>query len=461
MKIMLEKSLYDELSETLEKSTWTQAGKHLETRTDKKGHLIHKWIKNGDNQPSRKYPGMRQGEEKNFDREQKEKQISEIRNHVGDSVTFTDGRSTIKGRLVAAVNNGIIVESNGVRYNVNYAGIKSIAPYGKKLTPTESKDKKTIPPMFFNAGEYNKYHENEEMDSTAEGIDKAIDYAIQNVPKLKNLEGFKERLLKDVEKANKEPETISKYRVSGEGVDSVYSPERQELHNEIIREIFSAENIDRIVEKSKGTPYFIILGGRGGSGKSTFDKGPKDNGKPGNPNGVYDHRDCITVDPDALKTILANKAFEKGMDSSGWEGWKARAYHEESSDLAKKIMKIAIEKKMNICMDITMSNADKQIEELAMAKKKGYSTKACYMHVPKQESFSRAMGRYAENENTGELDYTGRLVPPDVLLNMKDNEKNFDKIKEKADSWIFYDNYVPFKDAAGNRQFAVKIAEKN
>jgi predicted ABC-type ATPase len=449
MKIMIEKSLLAEF-ESIEKATWTQAGKHLETRTDKKGHLIHKWIKNGDNQPSKKYPGMRRGEEKEFDKNKKK--FEEIKNLEGEAITFTDGRSTIKGRIAAVGPTSVIVVSNGVRYSVNYSGIKNIAPFGKKLTPTESKDKKSIPAKFFNAAEYNKYHENDEMDSTPEGIEKAIDYAIQNVPKLKDLKGFKERLLKDVERANKEPETISKYRVSGEGVDSVYSPERQKIHDEIIDEIFSNKNIDRIIEKSQGTPYFIILGGRGGSGKSTFDKAK-------NPNGVYDHNDCITVDPDALKTILANKAHENGMDSSGWEGWKARAYHEESSDLAKKIMKKAIERKLNICMDITMSNADKQIEELKLAKENGYSTKACYMHVPKQESFSRAMGRYAENEDTKELDYTGRLVPPDVLLNMKDNEKNFDQIKENADSWIFYDNYVPFKDAAGNRQYAVKIAE--
>lgn len=460
MRILLEKSLYDELSEAMEKSTWTQAGKHLETRTDKKGHLIRKWIKNADNQPSKKYPGMRRGEEKEFDKQQKEKQFADIKNHVGDSVTFTDGKSNIRGKIVAVGDHGITAISNGVEYTVNNSGIRSISPFGKKTSPTESKNKKTIPAKLFNAGDYNKYHENEEMDSTPEGIERAINYAIENVPALKTLKGFKERLLQDVERANKEPETVSKYRKSGEGVNSVYTPERQKIHDEIIDEIFSNKNIERIIEKSQGTPYFIILGGRGGSGKSTFDKGPKANGKPGNPNGVYDHRDCITVDPDALKTLLADKAHKYGMDSTGWEGWKARAYHEESSDLAKKIMKKAIERKLNVCMDITMSNADKQIAELKLAKKSGYSTRACYMHVPKQESFSRAMGRYAENEDTKELDFTGRLVPPDVLLDMKDNEKNFDQIKKYADNWTFYDNYVPREDANGNRQFAVKIAEK-
>jgi len=57
MRILLRKSLYDEITETMEKSTWTQAGKHLETRTDKKGHLVHKWVSNSKNKPTPKRKG--------------------------------------------------------------------------------------------------------------------------------------------------------------------------------------------------------------------------------------------------------------------------------------------------------------------------------------------------------------------------------------------------------------------
>lgn len=59
MIIMVEKSILDEF-ESIEKSTWTQAGKHLETRTDKKGHLIHKWISNDKNKPNPKRKGSQE-----------------------------------------------------------------------------------------------------------------------------------------------------------------------------------------------------------------------------------------------------------------------------------------------------------------------------------------------------------------------------------------------------------------
>lgn len=56
MIIMVEKSILDEFK-SIEKATWTQAGKHLEKHTDKKGHLIHKWISNDKNRPNSKHRG--------------------------------------------------------------------------------------------------------------------------------------------------------------------------------------------------------------------------------------------------------------------------------------------------------------------------------------------------------------------------------------------------------------------
>ena len=59
MKIYFKKSLVEDF-ESIEKATWTQAGKHLETRTDKKGHLIHKWISNDKNKPNPKRKGSQE-----------------------------------------------------------------------------------------------------------------------------------------------------------------------------------------------------------------------------------------------------------------------------------------------------------------------------------------------------------------------------------------------------------------
>ena len=37
-------------------------------------------------------------------------------------------------------------------------------------------------------------------------------------------------------------------------------------------------------------------------------------------------------------------------------------------------------------------------------------------------------------------DYSGRLVPTDILLQMQDNEKSFDSVKDIVDDWSFHDN---------------------
>lgn len=318
----------------------------------------------------------------------------------------------------------------------------------KQLTPTYGR--KQIPATQFKAAEYKEQYDDDKVDTTYDGIEEGIRQALQ-LPIIKRHPEFLLKLRNDLSKAEKEPETVTKYRKSGEGAEAVYTPARQKLHNEIIDKLIK-DKLEAAKPKDGEAPTFQILGGRGGSGKSTFNKKKSDAG-------VYHEDNVIVVDPDALKQELANASGD------GWEGWKAKAYHEESSDVSKMLMKKAMALGLNIVMDITMSNADKQIDELKLAKSLGYKTGAYYMHVPKQESFKRAMKRYVESETEpGKEDFSGRLVPPDVLLSMTENEANFDKIKEFADDWSFYDNFIPFeKDpkTGKNKYKAEKIAQKN
>lgn len=318
----------------------------------------------------------------------------------------------------------------------------------KQLAPTYGR--KQISASKFKAADYKQSYDDETINAnTPEGMKNAIK-AIMELPIVKKHPEFEMKFRYDLERANKEPETITKFRKSGLGAEAIYTPERQALHKKIIDKLLSDENIAKAKPKDGEMPTFQILGGRGGSGKSTFNKKKSDAG-------VYHSDNVIVVDPDALKEELANESGE------GWEGWKAKAYHEESSDLSKMLMKEALALGLNVVMDITMSNADKQIKELKLAKKLGYKTGAYYMHVPKQESLKRAIKRYIENPDNGDEDFTGRFVPPDVLLNMTGNESNFDKVKDYADDWSFYDNFIPFeKDptTGKNKYTAEKIAKK-
>lgn len=317
----------------------------------------------------------------------------------------------------------------------------------KILTP--SYVRKQIPAEQFKAAEYKEQYDDDKVDTTYDGIEEGIKQALE-LPIIKRHPEFLLKLRNDLAKAEREPETVTKYRKSGEGAEAVYTPARQKLHNEIIDKLIK-DKLEAAKPKDGEAPTFQILGGRGGSGKSTFNKKKSDAG-------VYNDDNVIVVDPDALKQELANGSGDK------WEGWKAKAYHEESSDVSKMLMKKAMALGLNIVMDITMSNADKQIDELKLAKSMGYKTGAYYMHVPKQESFKRAMKRYVESETEpGKEDFTGRLVPPDVLLGMTNNEANFDKVKEFADDWSFYDNFIPFEkdpNTGKNKYKAEKIAKK-
>lgn len=328
-------------------------------------------------------------------------------------------------------------------------GKKEVVTPTKQLAPTYGR--KQVAASKFKAADYKQTYDDESINAaTPEGMKNAIK-AILELPIVKKHPEFEMKFYADLDKANKEPETITKFRKSGEGVNAIYTPERQKLHEAIIKKLLSPEKVAAATPKDGELPTFQILGGRGGSGKSTFNKKKSDAG-------VYNEDNVIVVDPDALKEELANESGEK------WEGWKAKAYHEESSDVSKMLMKAAMALGLNIVMDITMSNADKQIEELQLAKDAGYKTGAYYMHVPKQESLKRAIKRYIESPTEKNVeDFTGRFVPPDVLLNMTGNEANFDKVKDYADDWSFYDNFIPFEkdpETGKNKYTAEKIAKK-
>ena len=444
MAIYIRKSVYDEL---FEKSFGHRDFSKLTKKqiTDKNGHSRNVWVRTGEDQKAERRKFSETEEPKNS-----------FSHMVGEETEFNYGGDRLSGYITARGKDGVTVQDkNGGRYKVRYENIVGTIPKSSKekypaKTLEPSIDKKQIPAKDFSAVKYKEYSDDPLINSTPEGIRRGFERALKVVPKIKaqGAEKFIAKVYADIEKANRATETIKIYRLSGEGADAVYTKERRALHKKIISELLSPENIEKATPKNGEKPYFMILGGRGGSGKSTFDKAK-------NPDsGVYKEDECIHIDPDAIKEMLAKESGE------GWKGWKARMYHEESSDVSKMVMAYAEKKGLNIVMDITMSNADTQINELKEAKELGYKTGAYYMHVPKQESFCRAMGRYLENPDTKEADYTGRLVPPDVLLNMTDNEDNFDKVREFADDWAFYDNFVPFKNKDGKKNNAIKIAQK-
>ena len=165
-------------------------------------------------------------------------------------------------------------------------------PSKKQLTPTYGR--KQIPADKFKAAEYKQIYDDETINADSDlGMHNAMKSILQ-LPIVKKHPEFEMKMRYDLERALKEPETITKYRKSGEGADAVYTPEREELHQKIIKKLLSPENIKKAMPKDGEQPTFQILGGRGGSGKSTFNKKKSDAG-------VYHSDNVIVVDPDALK----------------------------------------------------------------------------------------------------------------------------------------------------------------
>lgn len=93
---------------------------------------------------------------------------------------------------------------------------------------------------------------------------------------------------------------------------------------------------------------------------------------------------------------------------------------------------------MNVVLDGTMKSFKSTEEKIKTFSDSGYNIEMYYMHLPREKAAERAIGRFMGNN--------GRFVPLEVLLEMKHNEENFDKLKKYASKWAFYNNDVPRKE---------------
>ena len=191
-----------------------------------------------------------------------------------------------------------------------------------------------------------------------------------------------------------------------------YNPARTAIHNKILDEIFI--NSDSAKPLSGSKPTFIMLGGRGGSGKTKF-------GKEGNAN-VYNKNSYIVLNSDEIKKKLPE-----------YDGFNSGELHEESFDIINKALIIAKQKGLNIVLDGTMSNIEYCENILKDFSEFGYNIELYFMYLPREKAAERAILRF---------NYNKRYVPLNVLLNMTDNEINFDKLKKYASKYGFYSNDV-------------------
>lgn len=196
--------------------------------------------------------------------------------------------------------------------------------------------------------------------------------------------------------------------------DGTYTEERQALHNRIVDEMFTPERIAAALPAPGEKPTMVMLGGRGGSGKSwlTGNEGPVDASK------------MILIDADHIKSMLP-----------GYEGWNASAYHEESSDILKMVDDRALGLGVHTVLDATLKSESSSAQRMALYEAAGYDVEGYYMYAAPEEAATRAMSRYSKGGK-----FNGRFVPPEIVLSNTENEKNFDKLSSGFKKWAVYDN---------------------
>ncbi|MDR2534984.1 MAG: zeta toxin family protein [Treponema sp.] len=269
-----------------------------------------------------------------------------------------------------------------------------------------------IPPQRFNAGDWAK----RKVDPKATPDEAGVNCVLASFGNGAATE-LKEKINWAIEETKQVTQTKEWYCTNKkEGKDAEYMTEREALHGRIMNTLLSPDKIRTAKPREGEKPAMIMLGGRGGSGKSWF----KDN--------IYNSKKFVILDADSIKEELPE-----------YKGWNAYQVHEESSDILEQMIDFCKREGLNIVIDMTMKTPKSAYERLALFKDKGYRTEAHYMHLPPQEAAKRAIKRYRDGDNKpGE--YKGRFVPPETILKMRQNEETFDQIKELVDDWSFRDS---------------------
>ena len=196
----------------------------------------------------------------------KRKRVAQIKamTQRGDTILFEKDKQLKDGMVVAKGDDGVTARKEAFAYQVPYEDIK------KNLTKEGS-----ISPEKFNASEYR----NKWQDSKIAEIEKAnkgdgVKYFLEKYLPGEEGKEMSRKADETEEKVNQqietEGQTIDNYRISGEGVDAVYSEERNALHEIIKNYYFSADKMSKAMPKPGQKPMLVMLGGRAGAGKSWF-----------------------------------------------------------------------------------------------------------------------------------------------------------------------------------------------
>lgn len=206
-----------------------------------------------------------------------------------------------------------------------------------------------------------------------------------------------------------------------------FTAERQAFHDQIITDY--TEGVPRSDDRT-----VHMLGGGGGAGKTTMIK----SGQIAVPS--TDEREAVLVNADEMKNELPE--YEAMREAGNKDA--ARFVHEESSYLAKRLTKAAMENGQDILVDSVGVN----LKVVDQARAIGYDVHGYYAFLPNPEdAVDRAVERFKK---------TGRMPPPEVIREAHARVPQvFPVAAEKLDSIVLYNtstrdpNLVAHKDVGG------------
>jgi predicted kinase len=402
--------------------------------TDKNGHKTKRWMSPEDAKKLKtRNPKEQGGAEKRIgirlennkkavpEKEKKQQPVTTGENGgikgegkkpvIGETITGKESGTgnSVTGKVTSAGKDGVTVLSDdGTTYAVEWDGVENVS----------TKSKGYIESANFNAAEWSEQWDDPKATPDENGLDYILDsFGAAGAE-------IAEKIRETEEKLKGRPQTWQKYRISGEGESARYTEEREKLHGRIMQDLLSPDKLRAALPPLGEKPRFMILGGRGGSGKSWFK------------NNAYDPSKFVILDADEIKAMLPE-----------FEGWNAQDVHEESSDILEQMLTACIKNGLNVVFDGTMKTASSAIAKVFRMKAAGYRTEAHYMHLPRQEAAKRAIGRFKNGGKEGQNGespepFTGRYVPVDVILKNTTNEDSFDQVKGLVDKWSFRDNNV-------------------
>jgi predicted ABC-type ATPase len=219
--------------------------------------------------------------------------------------------------------------------------------------------------------------------------------------------------------------------------DNMWTTERQLLHRDLVDDLYASAASVPCDRRA------IMAGGLGGAGKSTVLDRHTD----------VDRSQYLTVNPDHIKEAMASRGLIPELD--GLSPMEASdLVHAESSYIAKRLARRAMDDGKNMIWDITMSTAPATKQRLDDLDQARYSTRGVFVDIGIADAVRRADARHRQGHEDycSGIGFGGRYVPPEVIEAQADpewgsvNRRTFEQVKQRFTDWAVYDNSVAGRD---------------